>query len=73
MFGTLTMILNFALREATECSGLYRLLEAYDSLERNIMRVDVARVAVLHLYGGVYSDLDISFKSVKPRTRPIVQ
>jgi len=39
-------------------------LEKYDSFDNNIERVDFARYAILHKYGGVYADLDMEcFKS----------
>ena len=35
-------------------------LKTYRELKYNIQKVDVARTFVLHKYGGVYSDLDVS-------------
>ena len=35
------------------------LYEAYQSFPREIMRVDVARIAALHHYGGVYADSNV--------------
>lgn len=33
-------------------------LKKYDSLAKNIMRVDVVRYLYMHQFGGIYADLD---------------
>lgn len=35
-------------------------LDTYNNLQYNIQRVDMGRTFILHKYGGIYSDLDIS-------------
>lgn len=39
-------------------------LKRYDSLPKNIMRADAARYMYMHLFGGIYADLDT--ECVKP-------
>jgi mannosyltransferase OCH1-like enzyme len=34
-------------------------LSTYESFPYNIQRVDVARILYLHVYGGIYADLDV--------------
>jgi len=36
-----------------------QFLNEYDSWEYHIMRVDFARLCILHSYGGIYADMDI--------------
>lgn len=46
-------------------------LPTYDSYEYNIQRADAIRYFVLHRYGGIYMDLDVSLPaSQRPTKRP---
>lgn len=41
------------------------LLPTYEGYPQNIQRADVARLVVVHAYGGIYADLDVHPASVK--------
>ena len=54
---------NYMFHNKSMCRGLIaeyypQILELYDSYPDDIQRADVSRVAILHHYGGIYSDLD---------------
>jgi len=54
---------GYMFHNATLCRGVIaqhypHLLSLYDSYPDNIQRADVSRVAILHHYGGIYSDID---------------